>query len=98
MAAKRVLVCCGTGIATSTAAASRLKRLLKERGVTVTTQECKAAEVPSKVASYKPHAILSTTQVSAKVQVKVFNGLPMVTGVGTAKLADEIAAYLKSVK
>lgn len=92
----RILVSCGTGIATSTLAADKIKRLLKARGLDVTTQSCKAAEVVSKISSYRPHAVVSTTQVAVKVPVKVFSGIPLLSGIGADKLADEIAAYLKS--
>jgi len=97
MAALRILVSCGTGIATSTLAADKIKRLLKARGVDVLTASCKASEVVSKVSSFRPHAIISTTQVAVKVPVKVYNGLPLISGVGADKLADEVAAYLKTV-
>lgn len=93
----RILVSCGTGIATSTLAADKIKRLLKTRGIDVTTQSCKAAEVVGKVSTYRPHAIVSTTQVAVKVPIKVFNGIPLLSGIGADKLADEIAAYLKTV-
>ncbi len=96
MAVLRILVSCGTGIATSTLAADKLKRFMKARGIDVTTQSCKAAEIVSKIASYRPHAVVSTTQISAKVPVKVFNGLPLLSGVGADKLADDIAAHLKA--
>lgn len=92
----RILVSCGTGIATSTLAADKIKRLLKIRGIEVTTSSCKAVEVVSKISSFRPHAIVSTTHVSAKLPVKVFNGLPLLSGVGVDKLADDIAAYLKT--
>lgn len=90
---RRILVSCGTGIATSTAAAVKLKELLRSRGFQVTTTECKAAEVVSKAALFRPHAIVSTTHVSS-APVKVFNGLPLITGVGVEKLIDEIATFL----
>lgn len=93
----RILVSCGTGIATSTLAADKLKRLLKARGIDITTQSCKAAEVASKVSSYRPHAIVSTTYVGVKVPIKVFNGLPLLSGIGAEKLIGELAAYLKTV-
>ncbi|QBD76511.1 hypothetical protein EPA93_11020 [Ktedonosporobacter rubrisoli] len=93
----RILVSCGTGIATSTLAADKIKRLLKARGIEVTTTSCKAAEVVSKISSYRPHAVISTTQISVKVPMKVFNGLPLLSGVGADKLADDVAAYLKTV-
>lgn len=96
MPALRILVSCGTGIATSTLAADKIKRLLKARGIDVTTTSCKAAEVVSKISSFRPHAVVSTTQIAVKVPVKVFNGLPLLSGVGADKLADEMAMYLKT--
>ncbi len=91
----RLLVSCATGIATSVLAASRLKTLLKERGIDAETLECKAAEVASRSQNYQPDAIVSTTPVPGNTQFKVFGGVPLLTGVGASVLADEIAAYLR---
>ena len=44
---KRILVACGTGIATSTVVAYALEEGLKERGLRVETRQCIASEVPS---------------------------------------------------
>lgn len=93
---RRILVSCGTGIATSTAAAVKLKELLKHRGFDILTSECKAAEVVSKASLFRPHAIVATTHVSG-APVKVFNGLPLITGVGVDKLIDDIASFLEQL-
>lgn len=93
---RRILVSCGTGIATSTAAAVKLKELLKHRGFEVITSECKATEVLSRASLFRPHAIVSTTHLSG-APVKVFNGLPLITGVGVEKLIDEIASFLEEL-
>ena len=44
---KKVLVCCGTGIATSVQVANKLQRMLRDRGVAATMKECKTANVPA---------------------------------------------------
>ncbi len=92
MATVRLLVSCGTGIATSTAASDKIKRLLKARGVDVETLECKVAEVASRVGTFRPDAIVSTTPVPGQVPVKVFSGMPLLTGIGAEALADQLAA------
>ncbi|WP_027586573.1 PTS sugar transporter subunit IIB [Acidipropionibacterium thoenii] len=96
MISKKVLVCCGTGIATSVQVANKLQRLLKDRGINATMKECKAVEVPAQASSFKPDVIVSTTVVKApSADIKVYRGVAFLTGVGADKLADEIAADLK---
>lgn len=92
----RLLVSCGTGIATSTAAADKIKRLLQARGVQAETLECKVAEVASRVGTFRPDAIISTTPVPGQVPTKVFSGMPLLTGIGADALADEVAALVSA--
>ncbi|VBB07567.1 phosphotransferase system eiib component type 2/3 [Lucifera butyrica] len=95
----RILTVCGTGIATSTVAAEKCKEMLGKRGLKVEVVECKALEVPSKIPVFMPDVVVATTPVgeAALQGKKKFSGLPFLTGVGTEKIADDIAAYLKSL-
>ncbi|AXE39648.1 PTS sugar transporter subunit IIB [Acidipropionibacterium virtanenii] len=96
MISKKILVCCGTGIATSVQVANKLQRMLKERGVDATMKECRAVEVPEQTLSFKPDAIVSTTVVKSPLKgVKVYRGVAFLTGVDADKLADTIAEDLK---
>ncbi len=96
----KVLTVCGTGIATSTVASEKCKEMLEERGLTIEVIECKATEVESKILVYKPDVIVHTTILGEDVgnSVKKIRGLAFVTGVGMDKVADDIAAYLKSLE
>lgn len=95
----KILTVCGTGIATSTVAAEKCKELLNRRGLTIDAIECKATEVESKVPVYQPDAIVNTTILGENIvpEVKKFRGLAFLTGIGMEDLADEIAAYLRSI-
>ena len=95
----RILTVCGTGIATSTVAASNCKEMLEKRGLEVEVKECKAIEVKTNIDLFRPDAIVNTTPVSdeAAMGVKKFNGLPFLTGMGRDKLVDSIAEYLKGL-
>ena len=42
---KRILVACGTAIATSTVVAKGIEEAMAERGIKVITRQCKAAKV-----------------------------------------------------
>ena len=97
MLKKKILVCCGTGIATSVQVANKLQRMLKERDIEATMKECKTSELLEHAESFGPDAIVSTTVVKAPSEnVKVYRGVAFLTGVGDDDLADEIAADLKA--
>lgn len=90
----KILVACGTGICTSTMAADKLKKELEKRGKDsgIIINQCKVAELNSKASGYD--LIISTTQVSDKIEVPVVSGLPFLTGVGMDKVVDEVIEKL----
>jgi len=92
--AKRIIIACGTGIATATVAAEKVKEALKARGIPVMITQCHSMEVPAKVAQIKPHAIVATTQVRKDMGVPVFSGIPFLTGIGQDKIIDQLVAVL----
>ena len=95
---KKVLVCCGTGIATSVQVANKLQRMLRDRGVAATMKECKTANVAAQVETFQPDAIVVTTAINPPDEgVKVYLGTPLLTGVGADELADQIADDLKAL-
>ena len=65
MIEKKILVCCGTGTATSVQVANKLQRLLRERGINARMEHCRVAEVPRVAERFSPDAIVSTTAVKS---------------------------------
>lgn len=97
MVNKKVLVCCGTGIATSVQVANKLQRMLRDRGITATMKECKTANVPAQMTTFQPDAIVVTTAITPPdEEIKVYRGTPLLTGVDAEELADQIASDLKA--
>ena len=95
MVNKKILVCCGTGIATSVQVANKLQRMLRDRVVTATMKECKTANIPAQMETFQPDAIVVTTAITTPDEaVKVYRGTPLLTGVGAEELADQIASDL----
>ena len=48
---------------------------------------------------YKPHVILATVSVDSiqpPQDTPVYSGVPLLTGIGSSKVLDEIAEYLKN--
>lgn len=96
----RLLTICGSGIATSTVAAEKCRKLLKEKGFDVEVLECNATDIAAKLTTFQPHVVVPTTTISDSMLggVKRFPGLPFITGIGTEKVINDIAAYLKTMQ
>lgn len=92
---KRVLVACGTAIATATVVAGKVKEIGKEIGVPVDVVQCKASEVRSKIDTFNPHLIVATTTVPDNLGVPVLNGVPFLSGAGADELKQKIRDELK---
>lgn len=90
----KIVVACGTAIATSTHVSIKLKDLLEERGIKVHTIQCRVTEVPS----LAPDAdlVVSTAQVPYDIHVPVVDGIPFLTGIGVKEVIDRIEDILKN--
>ena len=94
--AKRILVACGTSIATATHAANAAMDIAKEAGVQVEVAQCKAAEIKFKMQTFPPDVIIAMTPVPDDLGVPVFSGVPFLSGVGLDQLKAELTEVLKA--
>lgn len=92
MAKKRILVACGTAIATSTVVAQKLKEMLKERGHDVDIDQCKAVEAPSRADNFD--LIVATTPVGNVGDTPVIQTVSFLSGVGVEKDLEKIIETL----
>jgi PTS system galactitol-specific IIB component len=90
---KRILVACGTAIATSTVVAKGIEEALKERGIAVMTRQCKASEVRSLAGD--ANLIVTTTPVPSDLGVPVIQTLAFLTGIGKEEVIEQIIEALK---
>ncbi len=95
----RILVACGTAIATATLVATKIEEKLKKMGISASIARCKAFEVGGKVQIFKPDVIVANTPVSEKDAkgIPIVNGFPFITGIGEDEAIEQIlkAASLK---
>ena len=92
---KKILVMCGTGIATSTVVANRIKEYLNKQGLgnNVSISHASISEKMSSLDDYD--IILSTTVVPAGIKDKVISAGPLLTGVKAEQVYQEIAKRVK---
>ncbi len=90
---KRILVACGTAIATSTVVAKGIEEILKERGIQIITRQCKASEVRSLAGD--ADLIVTTTPVPSDLGVPVIQTLAFLTGIGKEEVIEQIISELQ---
>lgn len=88
----KIVVACGTAIATSTHVAIKIRELLEERDLKIHTIQCRVQEVPS----LAPDAdlVVATAQVPFDIDVPIVDGIPFLTGIGVKEVVNKIEKIL----
>lgn len=87
---KKILVVCGTGVATSTVVVRKVKDFCQSEGFTATVDQGKVSDLVS--GSTNADFIVATTQIPSSVTVPVIQAVPLLTGIGAERVYDEIRA------
>ncbi|AVK64040.1 PTS galactitol transporter subunit IIB [Lactobacillus sp. CBA3606] len=93
---KKILVACGAGVVTSTAAMNKLQEELANRGISTdeyTLGQSSVAEVQS-LASQYDMAITTTQYDNDAIKIPVINGLPLLTNIGVDTVIDKVVSEL----
>lgn len=96
----RILVACGTAIATATYVAEKVKKILEKYKIKGEVYQAKAQEVNYFVKMLgKVHLILATTFVPVEDKsIPVLNAMPFLTGIGESDLEKKIVSILQPKK
>ncbi|MCC3145751.1 PTS sugar transporter subunit IIB [Halanaerobium sp. Z-7514] len=92
---KKVLIVCGTGIATSTVVNEKIKNLAKKAGVKVDINQAKVTEAKREIENSNYDFLVTTTAFSYKVDLPVINATAMISGIGEEEVEEKIIAKLK---
>ena len=84
---QKLLVICGTGVATSTVVMGKLKTWL---------YQSKVAEEVNHIDDYD--IVVSTTLVPDSIKEKVIDGVPLLTGINADKVYDKIKQDIETGK
>lgn len=91
---KRILLCCGTGVATSTVVNKKLEQELIKRGYRgqFTITQCKAAEVRGKASNFD--ICVSTVPLSFSCDIPIVVATGLIINRGTQEIYDNIVKLL----
>ena len=93
---KKILVACGSGIATSTVARNKLEEDLQDRGINmsqISMNQTSIPQIPSMASEYD--VIVTTARYKEDVDVPVINGLSFLTVIGEDTAVDKIVEALE---
>lgn len=84
----RIVVACGTAIATSTHVAIKIREMLEARNIPVRTTQCRVPEVPGLASD--ADVVVATAQVPYDLAIPTINGIPFLTGIGEEEVIDQL--------
>jgi PTS system galactitol-specific IIB component len=92
----RILLLCGTGIATSTVVRLKVEQALRAEGLAaaVDLRQGKVADVLASGAD--ADLVVATAQVPPSVTVPVINGIALITGIGAQSVLSQIVDAARS--
>lgn len=92
---KRIIVACGSGVATSQTVASKVASLCEERGLNV---EVEAVDIKSLEFYIKNSDLYISITPGApdEYNVPTIGGIPFLTGIGINEVMDQVEEIIKS--
>lgn len=96
----RIVVACGASIAQSTMLQMMISGYLDKKKVRYDINKCTFAELQSKVRSFNPDFVYTAgfPPFELPKEVRAFNGLNIITGVGRDKMLDELLGMIGELK
>jgi PTS system galactitol-specific IIB component len=96
MYVKRILLACGSGVATSEAVRVRIEKLLNSEGFEggYTIDMCKIAQAPELSSSYD--FLIATTQAPVTIKCPYVNGVPFLMSVGVDEATRRVLQLMRA--
>jgi len=91
----KILVVCGSGVATSMHVAYKLREQLRVAKVNATIDGAGNNELPYRIKNYD--IILSNNQVTVKTDKPVLSAIPLLTGVGEKAQVEKIIELVREI-
>lgn len=91
---KRVIVACGSGVATSQTVASKVADLLEERGIMADVEAVDIKSLDLYIKTCDVYVSITPTTTS-DFDVPVISGIPFLTGVGIDEALEEVIKAIK---
>lgn len=93
---KKIIVACGTAIATTTLVAEKLKKVLEKYHIEAEIIKCRISEVQYYIKMLRNvDLILATSIVPGVKDIPVLNAVPFISGINAEELEKQIIQVLR---
>ncbi len=92
----KILVVCGSGVATSMHAAYKLREYFEKNKVPVVIDGAGNNELAGRISAYD--IVVSNSQVTVKTDKPVFSAIPLLTGIGEKDLMAKVLQAAKDIQ
>jgi len=93
----KVLVVCATSLATSTMAAVKLEKEFRRRKIPVAIDKGRITDLGPLMDQTKPDIVIATAVVKRESDIPIFDGVPLLSGVGIDDLYKKIFAHVNTL-
>ncbi|MCT4662135.1 MAG: PTS sugar transporter subunit IIB [Tissierellales bacterium] len=91
---KKIIVACGSGVATSQSVASKIMRMCEDEGLRVTVEAVDIKSIDTLISQCDIY--VSITPNSKDWGIPTINGIPFLTGMGMDAEFEKLKGYLKN--
>lgn len=91
----RIIVACGSGVATSTIAVDYVNKILKEAGIKAKIVKCTLGEVPSK--QRDADLVLTTSNYKKELDVSHMSVFGLISGVNADKVKTKLVETCNAI-
>jgi len=91
---KKILVSCGTMLATSLVVARKLRTECSKRGIDVIIDTCKTTEINERASIYD--MLITTHEKNLNVNIPILSPVGFLTGFGIENTMEKIVTILRS--
>ncbi|MGI6755120.1 MAG: PTS sugar transporter subunit IIB [Atopobiaceae bacterium] len=94
--ASRVIVACGSGLATSLMVAKKIDKLLRDKGMDVVVDAVSKEALPEEAT--KADAYVAVVQLEQTYNIPTFDGVAFLTGIDEEEELERLIAQLKQAE
>ncbi|MGC8979369.1 PTS sugar transporter subunit IIB [Caldisericum sp.] len=95
----KIIVACGTGIATASAAAESLRSRFESMGIKADFAKCGIQDAIIMIKNGSYDLLVSTAGIPSEVKIPSVSGVPFLTGIGVEEVINQIVEILnKKIK
>jgi PTS system galactitol-specific IIB component len=94
----KILIVCGTSIATATLGAALIREEFEKRKIPLNIKQDKVLDMKSSINSYNPDLVIAMAHTDEDINIPKINGMPLLTKIGLDTFWEEMFTIVKELE